>query len=197
MRVSRETIQDALTDLSLTALTIDKLCQHWELVCEWNQRTNLTAIKSTEEAAWLHYRDSLEALHLLPPGPIVDLGSGAGFPGIPIAAAEPDRTVLLVEPRKKRESFLRVVSARLGLTNVKILPMRAQESPPMLVSAAVTRATFSESTDLEACMSWLVPEGILIAFRSDPGELKANNVHWYEIREDRRCLLIWHNRKHA
>jgi 16S rRNA (guanine527-N7)-methyltransferase len=191
--VSRETIAVALSDLKLPSSCIDQLVEHWRLIQEWNQRTNLTAIRETSEAAWIHYRDSLEALSLLPPGSVTDIGSGAGFPGIPIAAAHPDRSVTLVEPRRKRASFLSVAVARLGLNNTKILTMRAEDQPPVRSNAVVTRATFSNPTEIQRCLSWVAPGGVLIAFRSEPGDLRADTIHWYHLRGDRRCLLLYQN----
>ena len=190
-KVSRETIAGALTDLDLSSTCIDKLAEHWRLVCEWNARTNLTAIRETTEAAWLHYRDSLEALSVLPAGSVADIGSGGGFPGIPIAAADPTRRVTLVEPRRKRASFLSVAVARLGLVNTEVLTMRAEDQPPERSNAVVTRATFSDPIQIQNCLSWVAPGGALISFRSDPGDLEPDEVHWYQLRNDRRCLLIW------
>jgi 16S rRNA (guanine527-N7)-methyltransferase len=189
--VSRETIASALADLDLLPTCLDQLAEHWRLVSEWNERTNLTAIHDATEAAWLHYRDSLEALSVLPSGSVTDIGSGGGFPGIPIAAAEPARSVTLVEPRRKRASFLSVAVARLGLANTKILTMRAEDQPPEQTNAVVTRATFSDPGEIQNCLSWVAPGGALVSFRSEPGDLDPDHVHWYQLRNDRRCLLIW------
>jgi 16S rRNA (guanine527-N7)-methyltransferase len=121
----------------------------------------------------------------------VDLGSGAGYPGIPLAIAEPERSVLLVEPRQKRTSFLEVVASRLGLKNVRTRVGRSEEEPGELFANVVTRATFSEEGDLEACLRWLAPGGRLIAYRADNVRSKAIAVVPYALRRDTHALHIW------
>ena len=170
-----------------------QLWAHWLLVKEWNARINLTAIEDDSEAAWLHYRDSLAALDSLPAtGPIVDMGSGAGFPGIPLAIARPAQTFYLVEPRRKRVSFLRVVVSRLGLSNVVVHHGRSTDNPPELCEAVVSRATFSGEADLRACLRWLTPSGVLIAYRAGDSELLAQTLHSvsYSLGEHRRRLDV-------
>ena len=161
-------LHTALNDLVLQEkdAVVSTLAAHWALVRSWNQRTNLTAITNDNEAAWVHYRDSLAALPHLPGGSLVDFGSGAGFPGIPLAVAEPHRQVTLVEPRRKRASFLRTAVVRLGLPNVRVLEARAENEPDKDYAVAVTRATFSGDCGLTECLRWLSPGGTLIAFRS-------------------------------
>ncbi|OGR07107.1 MAG: 16S rRNA (guanine(527)-N(7))-methyltransferase RsmG [Deltaproteobacteria bacterium RIFOXYB12_FULL_58_9] len=169
---------------------IDLLARHWLMVHSWNSRINLTAITSDEHAAWYHYRDSLEAIQLLPNGSVVDIGSGAGFPGIPLAIAEPEREVVLVEPRRKRASFLNTVKARLGLANVSVLQTRSESQPDALFAAAVTRATFSCEADLVACLDWVEADGVLIAFRGDVESPNAT-IHRYELMGEPRTLAVW------
>ena len=145
---------------------LNQLWSHWCLVKDWNEKINLTSIESDRDAAWLHYRDSLSVVDYLPTGPVVDMGSGAGFPGIPLAVVCPERSFCLVEPRRKRASFLRVVVGKLQLSNVEIFHGRSTDKVPRLFSALVTRATFSQPSDLHYCLPWLSDEGILVAFRS-------------------------------
>jgi 16S rRNA (guanine527-N7)-methyltransferase len=187
--VSRETIATALADLQLGDSVSDKLAAHWELLCQWNRHTNLTSIDSIEEAAWLHYRDSLEALPHLPPGSVMDVGSGGGFPGIPLAIAAPERQVMLVEPRRKRASFLLAAIGRLGLSNSTVVEARAEDVTSR-ASAVVTRATFSDPAELQLCLERVEPGGRLIAYRGED-DVDADEVHWYELRGQRRCLLLW------
>jgi 16S rRNA (guanine527-N7)-methyltransferase len=164
---------------------------HWELLIQWNARVNLTAVTDPADAAWLHYRDSLAALPYLPDGPIVDLGSGGGFPGIPLAIAQPDRPVTLIEPRRKRASFLEVAAGRLELSSVRIREASHRDDPGEPYAAAVTRATFSSPDDLEACLTWVRPGGVLVAYRSERSGASATEVHSYDLRGDRRVLEVW------
>ncbi len=144
---------------------LEKLWAHWQLVRAWNSRINLTSIRSDEDAAWLHFRDSLEAAPHLGQGPVVDMGSGGGFPGIPLAIALPHISFTLVEPRRKRVSFLRAVVGRLNLANVDVIMGRSTDLPPQRFLSLVTRATFSGENQLEECLTWLAPGGKIIAFR--------------------------------
>lgn len=182
----RQATDSALTDEQY------QLCEdHWRLVLAWNERVNLTAIKNDLEAAWLHYADSLAGLRHLRPGPVVDLGSGAGYPGIPLAIAAPDRPFLLVEPRQKRTSFLDVSATRLGLKNLRTRVGRSEDLPPEQFANVVTRATFSDEADLKNCLRWLSPGGRLIAWRADDLTSSATTVVRYELNGKTHALHIW------
>ena len=153
---------------------------------------NLTSIKDDSEAAWLHYRDSIEVVRHLSSDSVVDMGSGAGFPGIPLAIVLPTTSITLVEPRRKRVSFLRVATSRLGLTNVSIKMGRSDEPPVDSFGALVTRATFSDDLELHECLRWIKPGGSLIAFRSDNSEKLSGSTRSvnYELGDCRRRFDI-------
>jgi 16S rRNA (guanine527-N7)-methyltransferase len=126
---------------SLTVAQIDLLEAHYNLLVRWNARLNLTRIDSLEDAVRLHYCESLFVATRLPPGAlrIVDVGSGAGFPGVPIAILRPECTVTLVESHQRKAVFLR--EARRNLTNVRVVTDRAENLRPQydwLVSRAVS-----------------------------------------------------------
>ena len=110
----------------LTVKQIDLLEAHYNLLVKWNARLNLTRIDSVEEAVRLHYCESLFVGTRLPAGPlrIVDVGSGAGFPGIPIAILRPECTVTLVESHQRKGVFLREASR--NLKNVTVVTARAE-----------------------------------------------------------------------
>ncbi|MBZ5633654.1 MAG: 16S rRNA (guanine(527)-N(7))-methyltransferase RsmG [Acidobacteriia bacterium] len=126
---------------SLTAQQIDALEAHYNLLTQWNARLNLTRIESVEEAVRLHYCESLFVGAKLPPQPlrIVDVGSGAGFPGIPIAILRPECTVTVVESHQRKGVFLREASR--NLKNVRVVTDRAENlraEYDWLVSRAVS-----------------------------------------------------------
>ena len=126
---------------SLTLRQIDALEAHYKLLTQWNARLNLTRIESVEDAVRLHYCESLFVGTRLPAGQlrIVDVGSGAGFPGIPIAVLRPECTLMLVESHKRKGVFLREASR--NLSNVKVVTDRAENLQPeydWLVSRAVS-----------------------------------------------------------
>ncbi len=126
---------------------IGQLQAHYDLLVRWNAKLNLTRIELPEQAELLHYCESLYMGAALPPGPlkIADIGSGAGFPGIPIAILRPESHVTLVESHQRKAVFLR--EATRDLPNVKVFSGRAQDLTgafDWVVSRAVTPAEVLE-----------------------------------------------------
>jgi 16S rRNA (guanine527-N7)-methyltransferase len=111
---------------SLSVEQIDALEAHYNLLTQWNARLNLTRIESVEDAVRLHYCESLFLGTRLPAGPlrVVDVGSGAGFPGIPVAILRPECTVTLVESHQRKGVFLREASR--NVKNVSVVTDRAE-----------------------------------------------------------------------
>ena len=98
------------------------------LVLEWSSRLNLSGVNTEEEAARVLVLDALACLAPLPHhGTLVDLGSGAGTPGVPIAVARPELRVTLVDASRKKAGFLAVAVRELGLVNAEVLHARAEE----------------------------------------------------------------------
>src|SRR6185436_15931259 len=110
----------------LSEAQLDALCDHYRLLLAWNERLNLTRVTSAREAARIHYVESLFLGAQLPPGNlrVVDVGSGAGFPGIPVGILRPECRVDLVESHQRKAVFLR--EAIRGLPNVHVLAQRAE-----------------------------------------------------------------------
>lgn len=100
--------------------------RHFSLLIQWNQRMNLTAVEDIDRAVRLHYCESLFLGKSLPRGRlrIADIGSGAGFPGFPVAVLRPECQVDLVESNHRRAVFLREASQ--GVPNIRVLPRRAE-----------------------------------------------------------------------
>ena len=120
-------LRQKLTGLvTLSNEQLRALQEHYELLCRWNRKLNLTSIDSLEQAVERHYCESLFlAAHLpLQPLRIVDIGSGAGFPGIPVAVFRPDCLVTLVEGHARKAVFLREVTRQFG--NVQVQARRAE-----------------------------------------------------------------------
>ena len=110
----------------------EKMGEYLDLLLRWNARTNLTAIRQPEEIVRRHFGESLFAAANLgdtPPETLLDLGSGAGFPGLPIALAHPEIAVTLAESQGKKSTFLREVVRTLGLRNVEVWAARAEAFP--------------------------------------------------------------------
>lgn len=107
---------------------LNQLEAHYNSLSRWNARLNLTRIRDLEDSIKFHYCESLFLARFLPPGShrIADIGSGGGFPGIPIAIFRADCTVTLVESHQRKAVFLRECSR--DLNNVRVFPNRAEDT---------------------------------------------------------------------
>lgn len=109
---------------------LEKFGAYTELLIEWNERFNLTSIIDPAEIAVKHHLDSLtclKAVRIRPGDAVADIGTGAGFPGIPLAIVRPDAKITLIEATKKKLTFLDSVRRVLELTNVELVHARAEE----------------------------------------------------------------------
>lgn len=118
----------------------EKLTEFCKYLLEQNQLFNLTAIKTPEGAALLHFADSLTLSEFVPEGAkLLDIGSGAGFPAIPLAIARPDLTITALDSTQKRVDFINRCAEMLKLTNLRAVCHRAED---------VTGKDFKESYDI-------------------------------------------------
>jgi 16S rRNA (guanine527-N7)-methyltransferase len=113
------------------ATLLPQLSAYLDLLLKWNARTNLTAIRDPEEIVRRHFGESLFAAQHLDAATasLLDFGSGAGFPGLPIALLRPDIQVTLAESQNKKASFLREAVRSLNLTSTEIWPDRVESMP--------------------------------------------------------------------
>jgi 16S rRNA (guanine527-N7)-methyltransferase len=116
--------------IELTPEQVAKLIAHLDLVDEWGARMNLTAIRDREQQLTKHVLDSLSVLPYLRGTRVADVGSGAGFPGIPLAIAMPAVHFALIESTGKKCRFLEHVRDALGLPNVEVIQSRAEAHKP-------------------------------------------------------------------
>ena len=162
----------AALGIGLDAEIISRFGGYADLLDLWGSRTNLLSCGSVRELVERHFLDSLAVVPLLrDSGMILDLGSGAGFPGIPLAICRPLQKVVLVEVRRRRVSFLREVRRTLQLQNVEILEQRAEDPPAGYRGQAegvVSRAVWSDSSLIRIAAAWLKPQGRLLWMRSEP-----------------------------
>jgi len=153
--------------LELPQGAIEKLAGHIELVEKWNRVHNLTAVRSPDQMVPLHVLDSLSILsHLGDASSIVDVGTGAGLPGIPLAIARPAMRVTLLDSSHKKCAFLQQAKTELGLANVDIVCDRVEGwNPPAKFDVAVSRA-FSDLADfVEQARHLVAAGGRLIAMK--------------------------------
>ena len=102
----------------------ERLHQHYLLLRQWSTTVSLIGSGTVSAAPSLHYAESLAGLPALPSGPCLDFGSGAGFPGLILAACRPHQDFLLVESRQRKAAFLRQATAAMGLTRCHVLASR-------------------------------------------------------------------------
>jgi len=171
---------------------IERLKEHYELLMRWNRVLSLTSVRRLEEAVERHYCESVFAALQLPEGPVsvADIGSGAGFPGIPIAIVRPDCSVVLIESHQRKAAFLKEASR--DLANVRVVAKRAEnvgERFDWVVSRAVRYA------DIAAALKKLGRNAELLT-----GEGRAADLEGFAWQEpirlpwgDRRYLWIGSN----
>lgn len=151
---------------------------YYEYITEKNAVMNLTAISGEEDTARLHFLDCIALLGLdIPQGAsVIDIGSGAGFPGVPMTIARPDIKLTLLDAQQKRVGFLAELTAKIGLDSVRCMHARAEEAalqPDMRDSfdLAVSRAVARLPMLCELCMPFVHQGGVFIAMKSvDIGE---------------------------
>lgn len=145
---------------------VEKLLLHAEEMLRWNRAIRLTAITVPEEVAVKHILDSLLLLSFSPfPGRTLDFGSGAGYPGIPLAVALPEARLVLLESSAKKCAFLSHACAVLGLRNAEVVRGRidARGGPPIgRFERIVTRATLPPSEAAGLLVPYLSPGGRLL-----------------------------------
>jgi 16S rRNA (guanine527-N7)-methyltransferase len=129
--LSRLTGGAAALGIHLESRQQEQLCLYAAELGKWNQRFNLTAIEDDAAIIDKHFLDSLSCIRAVVPaliGPAIDVGSGAGFPGLVLKVAFPQRQFILLDAIEKRIRFLERVIARLGLTGVKAVHARAEDA---------------------------------------------------------------------
>lgn len=136
----------------------------------WRRRTNLTGTLTADELAE-HALESLVGSELIANGErVIDIGSGAGFPGLPLAILRSDLAVTLLEPRGKRAAFLRHVGRTLGLPNATVLEGRIEEVGAQTFSVATTRA-FGGFSRWIGESRFLGARGLLLAWTTQPAQV--------------------------
>ena len=147
------------------AVTIERLDRLAAIVGDASARQNLIAA-STRNTIWSrHIVDSLQLIAYAPPGHWLDIGTGAGFPGLAVAAAEPGRTVTAVEPRRLRADHLRTAADMLGLDNVAVSAKKVEavsQGAAVISARAVARITALFGAAVQCATQntvWLLPRG--------------------------------------
>jgi len=153
---------------------IEKLSGYMEGVLSWNQKVNLTAITDRDEFVKKHYIDSLAVMladDFAEAESIIDVGTGGGFPGIPLAVLCPGRDFVLMDSLLKRLKIIDELCEELKISNVKTLHMRAEDAGKAReyrekFDLCISRAVANMSTLSELCLPLVKPGGRFIAYKS-------------------------------
>ncbi len=187
-----ELLKDGILELGITPSKqqINNFITYLSELKKWNKAYNLTGLKKDEDIIIKHFLDSLLYLKAMPDGEIrvADIGSGAGFPGIPIKIIRPEIDMYLVEPSRKKSAFLRHIVRRLELKQIEVIEKRIEEIKVkrelvQSVDIALTRALFSIKDFLKKA-SHIVKTGGIFILNKGPkieDELKMLQNVKYEV----------------
>ena len=176
---SQHILQTGLEQLELEASEsqIDLLLAFVSLIEKWNKAYNLTAIRNRDEMLRLHILDSLAILPCVSGQKIIDVGTGAGLPGIPLAILMPDRHFTLVDSNSKKTRFVQQAALELRLKNVSVIHGRIESLGHEGEYDAVLSRAFASLEDIMNMTEYLLqPEGVLIAMKGQKPENELKKI---------------------
>jgi 16S rRNA (guanine527-N7)-methyltransferase len=174
-------------DSELSSLAESRFQLYLDLLVKWNQKINLTSEKDPESILKRHVFDSLQYSRALKPGSrMMDIGSGAGFPGIPLKIIFPEMLLVLVESQRKRCSFMETVVRELELVQTEVIHVRAEEIPAIR-EGQFDVVTFRAVSSLNQCLTlgerFVAPGGRLI-LKKPPEETPARQEFSLSLKDD-------------
>lgn len=175
-------------NINLTENQIEKFYKYMELLLEWNKKINLTAITDEDEIILKHFIDSLTVLKYINENDkIIDVGTGAGFPGIPIAIMMPNVRITLLDSLNKRINFLNEVIRELDLKNIETIHSRSEDCGKDIFfrekyDIALARAVANLSTLSEYLLPFIKIDGKMICMKGSNLEEELKNAE-YAIKE--------------
>lgn len=145
--------------IDLDVATQQKLLDYLALLEKWNKVHNLTAVRDPSDMVTLHLLDSLSVLPHIKSGRLLDVGSGAGLPGIPLSIVRPDLQVTVMDSSHKKASFMRQAKATLGIPNLEVVCGRVEEFHPEHKFNMVISRAFSDLAEFMRLTAHLCDEG--------------------------------------
>jgi 16S rRNA (guanine527-N7)-methyltransferase len=200
MEACRTLLESGLNTLNLPHNTeqIEQLLAFIKLIAKWNKAYNLTAVRNNEDMARLHILDSLAILPHIEGKRVIDIGTGAGLPGIPLAIFLPDVEFVLLDSNAKKTRFVQQVILELKLKNVSVIHSRVEQYRPELGFDTITTRAFANLPDMVKMTAHLLsPNGVLLAMKGQipEAELAELNTNSTLIKinvpdvEAERCLV--------
>ncbi len=181
-----ERLQAIFTALHLSQekMTLQKFVDFITLLQKWSKVHNLTALSNTEDILTKHIADSLSIHSYIKGDRIIDVGTGAGFPGIPLALIFPEKSFTLLDSDRKKIGFLIEVKRVLQLPNVRLINQRAEDfHPEALFDIVVTRAVSSLPNIIECTAHLLNPEGVCVAMKAQINESEKKLPVAFQLKE--------------
>lgn len=167
------TLKELQDKLKLSDTQVKQLDEYANFLIEYNEKVNLTAITNYEDIIEKHFYDSLLlTTHKDIKGTLVDVGSGAGFPGVVVKIYKPELKVILIEPIKKRCVFLNELIEKLGLKDIEVINERAEDYTKdhrELYDYVTARAVSNLNALIEVCGALVKLNGYFIALRGKEG----------------------------
>ena len=155
-----------LLPVQLPAPDRQRLLAYVRLLAKWNAAYNLTAVREPEEMVTRHLLDSLTLLPYLHGTRVLDIGTGAGLPGVPLAVARPDLAFTLLDANAKKTRFIVQVIGELGLTNVEVVQTRVENYRPAQKFATLMSRAFASIADmLDNTQHLCDPDGRFLAMK--------------------------------
>lgn len=192
-------LSEGLQTLGLS-ISSNQLMDYLSLLQKWNQAYNLTAIRNLKDMITHHLLDSLAIIPWINGTRLLDVGTGAGLPGIPLAIALPDMHVTLLDSNGKKMRFLREVKRALKLENIEIVQSRVEAYHPSSGFDTVTSRAFSTMDAFIQCSHHLVSQqGIWLAMKGRYPETELETLqHRYRVETysvpgivgERCCVII-------
>ena len=191
----RSLLSSGLDQLNLPASDsqLEQMLGFLDLLNDWNRKINLTAIEDRNEQVIKHLLDSLSVYPHIQADKILDVGTGAGLPGLPLAIMQPEKQWHLLDSSVKRISFIRVAMTRLAVSNVTLFAERVEKwQPPEKYPVIISRAFASLEQMVNNVEHLLDTDGQLLAMkgRYPEDEIAALPKHWALV--DSRPLQVPH-----
>ena len=171
---------------------LEQFRAHFDLLVRWNERTNLTSVRDPEAILRRHFAESayLTQVVRLGSGTLVDIGSGAGFPGISVKILSPQTKVVLVEAVQKKAAFLKEVARAVGLPGLEVFAGRFEDRQDFAADWITMRAVKLEAPLVEAIRR-NVPRGTYAIFLGESDAARLSGAKIYAIPgSDRRVIAV-------